>query len=151
MIRPAGLADLDAVTAIVNAAYSVYIARIGKPPGPMLDDYRALIGNGCVSVFEDDDGAVEALIVLIDKPDHLLLDNLAVRPGRQGEGIGRRLIAFAEAEARRRGFAALRLYTHATMTENIALYARLGFVETGRRHDAGYARVFMTKALGADD
>ena len=42
----------------------------------------------------------------------------------------------------------LRLYTHETMTENIALYTRLGFAETGRGHDAGYDRVFMTKRLG---
>ena len=33
------------------------------------------------------------------------------------------------------------------MTENIALYTRLGFVETGRGQEAGYDRVFMTKRL----
>ena len=86
--------------------------------------------------------------MLLAKPDHLLLDNIAVRPDRQGQGLGRQLIRFAEAEARRLGFTELRLYTHETMTENIALYTRLGFVETGRGHDAGYDRVFMTKRLG---
>ena len=34
------------------------------------------------------------------------------------------------------------------MTENIALYARLGFEETGRGHEAGYDRVFMRKRIG---
>jgi len=77
----------------------------------------------------------------------MLLDNIAVRPDRQGHGLGRRLIAFAETEARRRGFTELRLYTHERMTENIALYTRLGFIETGRGRDAGYDRVFMTKHL----
>jgi len=33
------------------------------------------------------------------------------------------------------------------MTENIAFYRRLGFVETGRGMEAGYSRVFMTKRL----
>src|ERR1700720_1168155 len=147
MIRRGQPTDRAAVEQIVRDAYSMYIERIGKPPGPMLDDYAALIADGTVSVLEDGDGTIAALIVLLPKPDHLLLDNIAVRPDRQGRGLGRQLIAFAEAEARRLGHAELRLYTHQKMTENIALYARLGFVETGRGKEAGYDRVFMTKRL----
>jgi GNAT superfamily N-acetyltransferase len=149
VIRRAQPTDRAAVEQIVRDAYSMYIERIGKSPGPMLDDYAALIADGTVSVLEDGDGTIAALIVLLPKPDHLLLDNIAVRPDRQGRGLGRQLIAFAEAEARRLGHAELRLYTHQKMTENIALYARLGFVETGRGQEAGYDRVFMTKRLAA--
>jgi ribosomal protein S18 acetylase RimI-like enzyme len=148
MLRTARPDDCAAVEAIVAAAYSVYIGRIGKAPGPMLDDYAGLIASGAVSVLEDPDGMIAALIVLLAKPDHLLLDNIAVHPDRQGRGLGRRLIAFAESEAIRLGYTELRLYTHERMTENIALYTRLGFRETGRGHDAGYDRVFMKKALG---
>jgi ribosomal protein S18 acetylase RimI-like enzyme len=147
MIRPAETADRATVEAIVHAAYAVYIDRIGKPPGPMLDDYAALIANGAVSVLETTGGAVGAIIVLLPKSDHLLLDNIAVRRDLQGIGLGRQLIAFAEAEARRLGHSEVRLYTHVTMTESIALYARLGFVETRRGIDAGYDRVFMVKRL----
>ena len=149
MLRKARTDDRAAVEAIVDAAYSIYVERIGKAPGPMLDDYAGLIAAGAVSVLEDPDGVIAALIVLLPKPDHLLLDNIAVRPDRQGRGLGRRLIAFAESEARRRGYAELRLYTHETMTENIALYTRLGFRETGRGQEAGYNRVFMTKPIAA--
>ena len=148
MIRPARPDDRTAVESIVNAAYSTYIARIGKPPGPMLDDYAALIDAGAVSVWQEGGGPIAAIIVLLPKDDHLLLDNIAVHPGHQGKGLGRQLIAFAEAEARRLGYGELRLYTHQMMTENVALYTRLGFVETGRGHDAGYDRVFMTKHRG---
>ncbi|HJU18312.1 MAG TPA: GNAT family N-acetyltransferase [Stellaceae bacterium] len=147
MIRPAQPADRAAVEAVVEAAYSVYVARIGKKPGPMLDDYGRLIGGGAVSVFAETDGAVAGILVLLPKPDHLLLDNIAVCPERQGRGIGRALIAFAESEARRRGYREIRLYTHEKMTENIALYQRLGFVEAGRGHEAGYDRVFMRKPI----
>lgn len=146
MIRPARPSDRRAVEAIVNAAYSHYVARIGKPPGPMLDDYGALIAERAVNVFEEQT-TIAGIIVLLPKSDHLLLDNIAVRLDRQGTGLGRRLIEFAEAEARRRGYAELRLYTHEKMTENIALYGRIGFVETGRGHHAGYDRVFMAKRL----
>ena len=147
MLRTARPEDRMAVETIVTAAYSIYVERIGKPPGPMLDDYAGLIATGAVSVLEDVDGAVAAIIVLLPKPDHLLLDNIAVDPERQGRGLGRQLIAFAASEARRLGYAELRLYTHETMTENIALYTRLGFRETGRGHEAGYDRVFMTKHI----
>jgi ribosomal protein S18 acetylase RimI-like enzyme len=150
-IRHAGPADQVAVEAIVGAAYSIYIERIGKPPGPMLDDYGGLIEADAVHVLDDSSGTVAALIVLLPKADHLLLDNVAVRPDRQGQGLGRRLISFAETEALRLGFTELQLYTHVTMTENVALYTRLGFVETGRGRDAGYDRVFMTKRLSVHD
>jgi GNAT superfamily N-acetyltransferase len=147
MTRLADPADRETVETIVREAYAVYTERIGGPAGPMLDDYAALIDAGAISVFEAPDGVIAAIIVLLPKPDYLLLDNIAVRRDRQGQGLGRRLIAFAEAEARRLGHSELRLYTHETMTENIALYTRLGFVETGRGRDAGYNRVFMTKRL----
>jgi ribosomal protein S18 acetylase RimI-like enzyme len=144
-IRQAAPKDRAAVEAIVRDAYSMYIERIGKPPGPMRDDYAGRIAEGAVSVFEEPAGDIGGIVVLLPKADHLLLDNVAVRPERQGGGLGRELIAFAVSEARRRGVAELRLYTHATMTENIAFYRRLGFVETGRGRQAGYDRVFMTK------
>jgi GNAT superfamily N-acetyltransferase len=149
VIRRAQPEDRAVVERIVREAYAMYIERIGKPPGPMLDDYAALIADGAVNVLEDSDGTVAAIIVLLPKPDHLLFDNIAVRPDRQGQGLGRLLIAFAEDEARRLGYAELRLYTHEKMVENIALYTRLGFVETGRGHEAGYDRVFMTKRLAS--
>ena len=43
MIRSATPADLREVEAVVHAAYSSYVARIGKEPGPMQDDYASLI------------------------------------------------------------------------------------------------------------
>ncbi len=41
----------------------------------------------------------------------------------------------------------LTLYTHEVMTENQAIYAHLGYRETGRRTENGYHRVFMHKEL----
>jgi GNAT superfamily N-acetyltransferase len=148
MIRLALPEDRAAVEAIVREAYSIYIERIGRPPGPMLDDYAALIADRAVSVLEDSGGEIAAIIVLLPKSDHLLLDNIAVHRDRQGRGLGRRLIAFAEDETRRLGHPELRLYTHEKMSENIVLYSRLGFSETGRGREAGYDRVFMSKRIG---
>ena len=145
-IRAAIAADVPVIAQIVDHAYRHYIARMGKPPGPMLEDYAARVSEGVVWVLEE--GAViAAIIVLLPAVKYLLLDNIAVSPARQGLGLGRRLLAFAETEALRRGYREIRLYTHQTMVENQRLYASIGYEETGRGAEAGYDRVFMRKQL----
>ncbi len=147
-IRPATPADLSAIAAIVAAAYAIYIPRIGREPGPMGDDHAAHMAQDHTHVLEGD-GGIEGLVVLVPEADAMLLDNIAVSPQAQGRGAGRALLAFAERHAIAAGCATLRLYTHQAMTENIALYTRLGFVETHRAVEHGFPRVFMAKALGA--
>ena len=144
--RPAHIDDLPSVETIVRAAYTPYIARLGREPGPMSDDYAALIRDGRVHIIEDAGGA-QAILVLIPEAGGMLLDNVAVHPEAQGLGIGRALLEFAEREARAAGFRSIRLYTNVAMTENIALYARIGYVETHRAEEKGLHRVYMTKAL----
>lgn len=146
MIRPARADEVDTVRDIVHAAYARYVPRIGKPPGPMLDDYAQRIADGQTWVLEDA-GRVVGVLVLEQGADGFLLDNIAMLPECQGKGFGRRLMEFAEAEALRRGFHEIHLYTHALMTENIALYRRVGFVETHRITEKGYDRIYMTKQL----
>jgi len=145
-IRAATAADVPAIADVVDQAYGHYVARMGKPPGPMLDDYAARVLEGVVWVLEE--GAVIAgITVLLPAMDYLLLDNIAVSPARQGSGLGRRLLAFTEAEALRLGYTEIRLYTHQTMVENQRLYASIGYEETERGTEAGYDRVFMRKQL----
>ena len=146
MIRPALESDVQLFREIVDAAYRHYIPRIGKPPGPMLDDYARRVADRQAWVLEDAGRAV-GILVLEETSSGFLLDNIAVLPDCQGRGYGRRLIEFAEAEARRRGFIDIHLYTHALMIENIALYQRIGFTETRRVNEKGYDRVYMTKRL----
>jgi ribosomal protein S18 acetylase RimI-like enzyme len=143
-IRKAGAEDLDAVRLIVDEAYSPYVARIGCRPGPMDDDYAVRIRDGLIDLAEQD-GEVLGLIVLVDEGDVLLVENVAVRPSLHGRGIGRALLAHADSTAVRLGRPQLRLYTHSGMTENIALYTRLGWRETERRTEHGLERVFFSK------
>ena len=145
-IRAATAADIPAIVDIVDRAYRHYIARIGKPPGPMLDDYLARVSQDAVWVLQDGP-AIAGILVLLSAPEYLLLDNIAIAPERQGRGLGRRLLAFAESEALRRGYREIRLYTHQTMIENQRLYASIGYEERGRGSEAGYDRVFMRKPL----
>ena len=138
-------ADVGDIEQIVAAAYRPYIARIGRPPAPMTADYAALVAAGAADVLLDDTPA--GVLVTVAEPDHLLIENVAVAPWAQGRGHGRRLLYYAEHRARSHGLTELRLYTNALMTENLALYPRLGYRETGRHTDNGFDRVYFTKAL----
>ncbi|MFQ5938266.1 MAG: GNAT family N-acetyltransferase [Acidiferrobacterales bacterium] len=145
-IRPARAQDAQAISACVAAAYQLYIPRMGKPPGPMRDDYAEVIRQHRVFVLEDGDQVV-GVAVLMRKGQGILLDNVAVHPGYQGRGLGRQLIEFAETEAQRQGFSHLDLYTHECMTENIEIYRKCGYIETERRAEQGYQRVYMRKRV----
>lgn len=140
---------------LAREAYGHYVERIGREPGPMSFDYDAVVREadcwivvtriaGSGTATSDDD---IAYLVLRDGPDHLVLDNVAVSPGRQGQGIGTRLLEFAEQQADERGFNDIRLFTHETMVENIAFYGRHGYVETERREEYGLRRVFFVKHI----
>jgi len=137
---------LNAITACARAAYEKYVARIGREPAPMVADFAALIAAGHVCVAVDAEG-LSGYVVFYPRGDHLHLENLAVFPGCQGRGIGRALIAYVEDESRRLGLNAVELYTNDKMTENLWLYPRLGYRETGRRSEDGFNRVFFRKNL----
>ena len=74
-------------------------------------------------------------------------DNVAVLPAAQGRGIGARLLALAEEQARGLGLREIRLYTNEAMTENLAYYPRHGYAETHRAKQDGFNRVFFRKPI----
>ena len=148
MIRPARPEEAPLLAAIVERAYAPWVPVIGRRPFPMQDDYAARVAPGEGFALETE-GAVRGLVVIETRPDHLMLYNIAVEPARQGRGVGRALLDFVEAEARRRGLPEVRLYTNALMERNIALYAKRGYGETERREEKGFAQVFMAKRVAA--
>jgi GNAT superfamily N-acetyltransferase len=145
-LRLAVPADAGALKDLVSAAYEPYIVRIGRPPGPVRDDYEKVIADHQVTVAEVD-GRLAGVLVLKETPEGLLLDNVAVLPEFQGRGIGRGLLDAAEEQARRGGWRELLLYTNEKMAENLEMYGRMGYVEFARRDEKGYSRVYMKKAL----
>jgi ribosomal protein S18 acetylase RimI-like enzyme len=144
--RQAVPSDGSRVAELVDAAYRHYIDRIGTIPGPMTDDYEEVICDHHVTVAERD-GAIEGVIVLSVTDEGFLIYNVAVHPSHRGKGLGRALLELAEGEARRAGFDSIYLYTHEKMTENLALYSRIGYVEYDRRSQGDFSLVFMRKRL----
>jgi ribosomal protein S18 acetylase RimI-like enzyme len=146
IIRQAEEFDVAEIERVVHAAYEHYIPRIGKPPAPMTDDYHLQVarGNVWVVVLAEE---IVGLVVLTPAADHMLLDNVAVRPERQGSGLGRLLIDFAESRTRQCCYREIQLYTNELMHENLALYKKLGYQETSRGLNSGFKRVFLKKTL----
>jgi N-acetylglutamate synthase-like GNAT family acetyltransferase len=145
-LRRANLADAPAITECVNAAYARWIPRIGQKPGPMLQDYSGVVRTSFVMVAEVNDNIV-GVLVMIETDEGFLIDNVAVIPARQGDGIGRALLTHAEQKAKERGYSSLYLYTNELMSESIAMYARNGYVEYERRQEQGFRRVFLRKII----
>jgi ribosomal protein S18 acetylase RimI-like enzyme len=147
LIRRACIEDTEQIEALVSQAYEPYIARIGRKPAPMLDDYRQVVAENDVFVATVE-AEIVGVIVKAPQATELLLVNVAVSPKFKGQGIVKVLMAYCEAHARSTGSHTIRLYTHELMTENIEIYNKLGYQETHRASENGFARVFMAKALG---
>ncbi|KAF4446593.1 hypothetical protein F53441_9774 [Fusarium austroafricanum] len=142
--------DIPSIKAMVDAAYSKYIPRIGKPPRPMTVDYTSLLTSTTHSIFtlRSADEIVGAL-VLNHEPgaDRIKVENVVIDPSAQGRGYGGVLMRYAEDFAKARGCKALNLFTNVKMFENLGLYKKMGFVEYKRGVEDGYERVYFRKEL----
>ncbi len=145
-LRTASTADIAAVGALIQAAYAPWVEVIGAVPKPMQDDYAKAIAQGRVDVYDAPQG-IAAILMLVEQPGAMLLENIAVAPWAQGQGIARRLIQLAEDRARAAGLPRIHLYTHARMVSNIALYQRAGYAITHEGTEHGLTRVYMEKPL----
>jgi ribosomal protein S18 acetylase RimI-like enzyme len=151
-VRLARLADAAAVQSVKAAAYkAAYLAAAGYVPKPGYEDYRARIAGGDVYVAVEA-GVVAGVLVLETRPDHVLVYSVAVRPGAQGRGLGRRLLAVADEVAGAAGVAEVRLFTNVRMIASVRLYRNCGFRVAGTRphpNREGEVLVDMVKALAS--
>ena len=144
--RLAGDEDAPAITTLVRAAYEHYEPLIGRTPLPMLTDYAAAVREHAVWVLEDSDRIVGVLQLDL-RDDDLWIENVAVAPDQQGQGLGRQLLRHAEDEARRQGRREIGLLTNERYVANIAMYTRYGYRETHRRPHLGTDLVYFRKTL----
>lgn len=148
-LRRAVPEDAPAVTVLVREAYGPWVELIGREPMPMTVDYAAALAAHRFDVLEAE-GRLEALIETVATGDHLLIVNIAVRPGLHGRGMGRALLAHAEDLARQAGLAELRLYTNQRFARNIEIYRRFGYAVDREEALPNGVAVHMRKATPAD-
>ena len=148
-LRRAGANDAASVQDLVSSAYSHYIPLIGRTPIPMLTNYAEAVLSHEVWVL-DDGGTIVGVLELDPRPDHLWLENVAVLPDRQGQGLGRILLAHAERVAREHDLSQIRLLTNERYLANIGMYERHGYVETHRQPHLGTDLVYFAKPIALD-
>lgn len=128
----------------INLAYQDFEAELAALPGK----YAA--PRGIVLLAKNAHGASVGCIALrpMAETGCCEMKRLYVAPAGRGTGLGRQLADAVIAEAKRIGYAAMRLDTLASMTAALALYRSLGFVETPAYYDTPIAEtVFLRLAL----
>jgi 2-methylisocitrate lyase-like PEP mutase family enzyme/ribosomal protein S18 acetylase RimI-like enzyme len=147
-LRRATIADVPAISSLARRSYARWTELIGIPPTPVVADYASLLAaSGWEGWVLDGGGGIEAVLVFDIQPDNFELFSIAVTPEAAGDGLGRKLMDFAERRARERGYREITLYTNIKMVSNRAFYGRLGYEETGRIYPGGRQAVTMAKRL----
>src|SRR4029077_3095730 len=114
------------VRRLVREAYAQWIPVIGREPMPMKADYERAVRDHEIDLLYAD-GDLVALIEVIVHSDHLFIENVAVTPRRQRQGLGHYLLRHAEEKARKANLEELRLLTNQAFEANIRLYESVGF------------------------
>lgn len=131
VIRPARGSDVDALTRIETAAFAT--DRISRR------SFRQLIDRDTAdTLVAEVDGAVAGYAMVLYRRGSGVarLYSLAVAPGRQGAGLGARLLAAAEAAAYARDRLVLRLEVREADARAVGFYLARGYRGIGR--ETGY-------------
>ncbi|OEC99737.1 GNAT family N-acetyltransferase [Rhizobium sp. YK2] len=146
-LRAATVADVDGIRALTREAYGKWVALIGRQPLPMTADYAEAVRKHRIDLLEVD-GELLALIEMVPREDHLLIENIAVSPRHQGQGIGKKLLAHAEQVAAELGVSDMRLYTNKRFVKNVQLYLRHGYAIDREEPLKDGFLVHMSKRIG---
>jgi len=124
-VRPATPLDLDDIEAIEQQSF-------GDPWS--LESFRTSLSRSFVRInVAEDVAGVAGYSVVWMAGEECELANLAVEPGRRGEGIGAFLLDAAMVQAATEKVQVMFLEVRAGNEAAKALYARRGFREVGRR------------------
>lgn len=157
-VRFARDADVESIAALVNKAYEVEeFFAYGTRTNPA--DIREHLQRGTFLVLDRKNGGGLAAAIYVairtmstSGQQHGYFGMLSVAPQAQGQGLGRRMIAVAEAYCQAQGCTAMDLQVVSLRTELPPFYRRLGYREYGTAPFDDEAKqpchfVLMTKPL----
>jgi [ribosomal protein S18]-alanine N-acetyltransferase len=142
-IRPMGEEDMAAISAIEAVTFPDPWPRSALA-------HEALQNSYCSASVIEQDGEVAgyAFCWVVFEQAHLI--NIAIAPGRRGEGFGEALLVHVLRQARAQGAEAMHLEVREANEAAIGLYIKYGFEILGRKdkyYGDGAAALMMHKDL----
>ena len=145
--------EIAAVVALIRGAFAEHLDRLDPPPSAVketAESITALLERETGLVAETGGVVVGCLFLQRRDGGDIYLGRVAVARQHRRGGVGRALIAAAEAEARRLGARRLTLGVRLALDGNRRFFASLGFAEGALHAHPGYDKptwVEMTKTI----
>ncbi len=146
--RAATAEDVDAIVELVHSAYRGDSSRAGwTTEADLLDGQRTspddvlplITATDSVVVLAETDDTILACCHVQRHGSRCYFGLFAVDPARQGGGVGKQVMEYAEERARTRwGCTVMEMTVIRQRTDLIAFYERRGYTDTGRRSPFPY-------------
>jgi ribosomal protein S18 acetylase RimI-like enzyme len=130
MIRTATVADVPALTLLINAAFEVEaFFKIGDRTNAR--EIVEMMESGEFLIAGESNREMSGCVYLTCRDDRAYFGMLSIDPSKQGQGLGRRLITAVEERARERGCRFMDIHIVNLREELPGLYRRFGYAEQG--------------------
>ena len=128
-LREATEQDIPEIVGVIHAGFDQYRGQLDPPSGAhneTIETIRAKLNRGGAGLAIVD-GQIIGCVLFEPEDDHIYLGRLAVLPAYRQNGIGSKLMAHAESQARKLGYARVRLGVRLVLKENQAYFQNLGY------------------------
>ena len=152
LIRAARPEEAEAIVVLIQRAFGEYRGKLRPESGALRETpetIRAATKTDTILLAERA-GRILGCVSVRRKDDCAYAGRLAVEPMERGIGVGRALLAAAEALARQMGSDRLRVDVRLKLRDNRTFFRALGFREGAERCHPGFSRptyVEMEKIL----
>ena len=142
MITKATLEDIPALVTLINSAYRGESSKKGWTTEAHLLEGKRTDEQEMTEIFLDpkntilkytENEEIIGSVLLVEKGNQLYLGMLTVLPELQNSGIGKKLLAEVENQAKTLRLSSMIMTVISVREELIAWYKRHGYVDTGER------------------
>ena len=153
MITKATLADIPALNTLINSAYRGETSKKGWTTEAHLLEGKRTTEEELTEILQDskntflkftENDQIIGSVLLVEKGTQLYLGMLTVSPELQNSGIGKKMLAEAENQAKALGLSSIIITVISVREELIAWYKRNGYTDTGEREAFPQSEIHIT-------